>query len=598
MPLDGCSTMRLRKITTGLAAALGLTLCCGTAPGQDVMDLKYGAVLFDFYQQKYFETLVEFEYAAARGGIRDHGSYPELLKGGVSLSYGLDQQARSIFSRLIADNTTEEVQNRAWFYLAKMRYLRGDIERAATGLGNIRGAMPPDIDEEYRYLAALVNIKLGYFDAAEAISGHFRKNSPYTPYLHFNLGVAAGRQNDQSRAFASLKKSVAFADGTDELDRLADRSHMAMAYLASVAGNQNGAHEQIRHVSMSGVYSNRALLGSGWASVNQGSYRDALTPLTVLEQRSIAIPEVQEAVLLVPHVYEKMGLMGRAAEGFIRAYALYGDALDQLDMARESLKDADVLELFVSNMDDMLAESDWFGTAPSVSLNALSPFVLDLMSDHSFQSVLKDLRDLYAIRNNLDDWKRKQDDFDVIIQSRSATRVAESGRKGGENHAGHLHELQDAHAEMVRRAATLEADELQQVQWLLDDIRQAIDTGNTMVGQLRGAAGSFLDTEIYAGLVVTYMGALDVELEKTADLIGKVENVVFDLVNAELLVHEERLKYYRIQSHLAKVRILDQSLTALDGPAADTREDEPVKHEQPAPAGETRADRQGDDHAA
>jgi tetratricopeptide (TPR) repeat protein len=590
--------MNPRIVSTTLATALGLTLGFSSVPGQEIRDLKYGAVLFDFYQQKYFDTLVEFEYAAARGGILEHGNYPELLKGGVSLSYGLDRQARNIFSRLIAGNTDEEVQNRAWYYLAKMLYLRGDIERAAAGLGNIRGSMPTDIDQEYRYLAALVNIKLGYFDEAEAISSQFRKNSPYTPYLYFNLGVAAGRQNDQSRAVASLNKSAAFADGSAELERVADRSHLAMAYLASLAENQTAAHEHIRHVSLTGVYSNRALLGSGWASVNQGSYRDALTPLSVLEQRSIAIPEVQEAVLLVPHVYEKLGLTGRAADGFIRAYALYGDALEQLALARESLEDADVLELFVSNMDDMLAESDWFGTAPSVSLNALSPFLLDLMSDHGFQSVLKDLRDLYAIRNNLDAWKRKQDDFDVIIHSRLASVAADGGIHGDDTHAMRLHDLGETHTALARRAATLEPDEQQQVQWLLADVREAIETGNTLAGHLRGASGVFSDTGIYAGLVVTYMEALDHELEKTAELIEKVENVVHELVNAELQVHEERLKYYRIQSHLAKVRILDQSLTELDGGAAEERDGGPMQPDQADPAGQSRDDHRGDDHAA
>ena len=144
----------------------------------------------------------------------------------------------------------------------------------------------------------------------------------------------------------------------------------------------------------------------------------------------------------------------------------------------------------------------------------------------------------------------------------------------------------------------LESEEQQQVQWLLADVREAIETGNTLAGHLRGASGVFSDTGIYAGLVVTYMEALDHELEKTAELIDKVENVVYELVNAELLIHEERLKYYRIQSHLAKVRILDQSLTELDGGAAEDRDDGPMQPDQADPAGHNRADHRGDDHAA
>ncbi|MEN8206054.1 MAG: hypothetical protein ABFS24_08575, partial [Pseudomonadota bacterium] len=125
---SGCT----RVIAAPLVAAAFLLACSQVAIGHEVKDLKYGAVLFEFYQQKYFEALVEYEYAYERGGIQNHGDYPELLKGGVSLSYGIDEQAQGIFSNLISANTDEEVQNRAWYFLAKMLYLRGNIERAAA----------------------------------------------------------------------------------------------------------------------------------------------------------------------------------------------------------------------------------------------------------------------------------------------------------------------------------------------------------------------------------------------------------------------------------------------------------------------------------
>jgi tetratricopeptide (TPR) repeat protein len=565
-----------------MVSAMVLALGNSMTSAHEVKDLKYGVVLFEFYQQKYFETLVEYEYAAERGGIQNHGNYPELLKGGVSLSYGLDVQAKNIFSRLIAEQSPEDVQNRAWFYLAKMLYLRGEIERAATVLSNVKGPMSQDIDQEYRYLAALINIKLGYFDEAETISSGFEKDSTYAPYLYFNLGVALGKQRDYQRAVGSLEKSASYADGSDELDRLADRAHMAMAFLYADQQDFADAYAEIKNVSTTGVTSNRALLGSGWASVNSGAYREALAPLTVLQQRSMAIPEVQEAVLLVPHVYEKLELPGRAAQGFIKADQRYGSALEQVETAKEALADADVLELFVRNLDDILGESDWFGTAPSVSLNSLSPFLLELMSDHSFQSVLKDLRDLYAIRNNLNHWKAKRDDFEVIIKARSASLDAK-GRKGEiETSARRLDELEEAQGELSKRAASLGKDDHERVQWLLEDIQSEMSTAREMLGQLEASPGVGIDTESYAQLVRDNMKVLDEELEETNELIGKVENVLLELVNSELEIHRERLEYYRIQAQLAKVRILDKSLSDLDAPAENREPDQPAGREPAA----------------
>jgi tetratricopeptide (TPR) repeat protein len=553
-----------------LTALLGLVCCLligssnAGAQKQKVHDLNYGAILFEFYQQKYFEALVEYEYTSELGGIRDHGEYPELLKGGISLSYGLDRKAKQIFSELITDNAPEEVQNRAWFYLAKMLYLRGEIGQSATNLMKVSGVMPQDIDQEYRYLAALVNVKLGHFDAAEEISRSFDKDSTYAPYLYFNLGVTFGKQNEISRAMDNLTKAIAYRDGSEEMQRLADRAHMAIAFLNAENQAFNDAYNEIGRVSSSGVYSNRALLGAGWAYVNSGDYHNALTSLMELQNRSMAIPEVQEAVLLVPHVYEKLNLPGRAAKGFIRAYDRYNQILVQLDTARETLKDADVLELFVRNLDQILGESDWFGTAPTVSLNSLSPFLLDLMSDHSFQSVLKELRDLYAIRNNLESWKRKKDEFSVILKARMKApnesnrnrRVAEAS----EIQAGFIKK----YAVLSEKASNLDDEEKERVLWQLNDVDYVIKTAATALSQLHNVSQEFTDNRGYSKRIKVLLKHLDKEIDKTNKLIDKIENVMLKLVKSELETHEERIKYYQVQAHLAKVRILDRSLSNID----------------------------------
>jgi hypothetical protein len=344
---------------------------------------------------------------------------------------------------------------------------------------------------------------------------------------------------------------------------------MAIAYLYAQDRDFPDAYEHIRQVNTTGVYSNRAMLGAGWASINSASWREALAPLSVLEKRSMAIPEVQEAVLLVPHIYEKQGLEGRAAQGFISAYDRYTETLARLDKARELLGDADVLELFVRNMDDMLEESDWFGTAPSVSLNPLSPFLLDLISDNSFQSVLKDLRDLYAIRNNLNSWKRKQGDFDVIISSRAASLGSTGRGRDMDAHSRRHAELQDSYDAIMQRVEGLNAEDRERVQWLLDDIEGEIDSAGLLVELLRAGPDIPADVSDYAYLVKSSMASVDEELVKTNALIAKVEQVMLQLINAELDIHEARLKYYRVQSHLAKARILDKSLAALDDVETD-----------------------------
>lgn len=555
-------TSRLLSLYVVAVAALGGTGQCLAI--ERVQDLKYGAILYEFYQQDYFGALVEYAYAEEKGGIHGHGTYPELLKGGVSLSYGLDVQAEDIFTRVAEGNVSEQARNRAWFYLGKMQYQRGDTERAARNLSNVRGRLPESLDAEYRYLAALVNVKLGYFEASGNITSGIDTESPYAPYFFFNLGIAYGNQQQPGLAYEALERVVSYGGDSEELSRLADRARMALSFLHAREGEYEQSRQQFSHVRTHGAYSNRGLLGASWLSVNDGAFRDALGPLEVLANRSIALPEVQEALLLKPHVYEQMGLDGRAAQGFIDADNKFGEALTWLDRARNSLAQADIMELFVRNLDKVLGESDWFGRAPSVSANYLSPFLVELMSDHSFQSVLKDLRDLYAIRNNLESWKARHNDFDVILAARSQSLDSQPRTQQLSELAATAGQIKVNHDALANRVVALAPEQREQVQWLLDSLTFEVKNSQAMLDGLR-SGGSGSSGGHYEAKVERMMAAVDDHVAQTEALIAKLEDVMLTLVSTELDIHEQRLKHYRVEAQLAKVRILDRSLLELDG---------------------------------
>ncbi|WP_417567392.1 hypothetical protein [Marinobacter sp.] len=571
----------LRQVILGLTIGVLTGQSSMTLAVTEVHDLKYGAILFEFYQQNYFEALVEYAWAEEHGGIQNHGTYPELLKGGVSLSYGLDTQAEEIFTRVARGNLTEEVRNRAWFYLGKMQYLRGDTSAAAHNLGNVHGGLPEAVDSEYRYLAALVNVKLGYFSAAESVADSIDTDSPFAPYFYFNLAIAFGAQQAPDRAIAALEKVIDLNDGSEELRRLADRARMALSFLYAGRDDQTSAGVQLSRISSTGAYSNRGLLGASWMAINDGAFRDALGPLDVLAKRSISLPEVQEAILLQPHVYEQLGLNGRAAQGFIEADRKFRDALDWLDKARRSLDQADVMELFVRNLDEVLGESDWFGRAPSVSVNYLSPFLVELMSDHSFQSLLKDLRDLYAIRNNLERWQARRDDFDVILAARARSLDGGSHRTGMASLRGQLKESRQQYQILSKRLMELAPEDRETLQWRLEDLAFDISRGEQMLEAVSGAQ-TITDGVRFEQAVVQMMAQVDARLVRTEGLIAQLEDVMLTLVSTELDIHEQRLKQYQVEAQLAKVRILDRSLQSLDGTETEAA---------------SAADEEGDDHA-
>ncbi len=117
-----------------------------------VKDLRYGAVLYEFFQENYFEALKLLNIAKAQGGIKNHGDFPELMEGGISLSYGMDNKARDIFARLLDANTEKPVSNQLRFYLAKVLYERGLKSDAQKILATIdQNQLPAHIRDEYLF---------------------------------------------------------------------------------------------------------------------------------------------------------------------------------------------------------------------------------------------------------------------------------------------------------------------------------------------------------------------------------------------------------------------------------------------------------------
>lgn len=549
-------------VALGFKICIGAALLGGTLAAQahEVKDLKYGAILFEFYQKKYFEALVEYEYAAERGGIKNHGNYPELLKGGISLSYGLSGQAESIFSRLIKQSLPQQVQNRAWFYMAKMLYMKGDYATADQAFNQISGELDEETFNQYTYLSVLNSLQVGKPDKAlqMAVQG---SGPELKAFLLFNEGIAHHRLGNADSAMLALRSATQIDDSSREGVVLKDRANMAIAYLAAQQQNYSLASQHLSNVKTQGVYSNQALLSYAWLALNQKQYTQALPSLLELNKRSVAIPEVQEAMLLVPFVYERMALEGRAAQGFIQAYDEYEKTLDMIAQARNTLGNDDLLELFVLNLDNLMEESDWFGTPPAVGINPLSPFVLDMMSDHTLQSVLKDLRDLYAIRNNLQNWKRREQEFLVLLKAREH---ASKARVSVPQLNARLQSANALHAKLKQATKQMNKDDKKRMKWLLEESEASLQESNIALQRMGTVTkASFADMD-FAERVYSVRNRLQRELDKTQGLIVKIQSVVRDLVAAELDLHEQRIHYYMVQAQLAKTRILDKKLIDLD----------------------------------
>ncbi len=86
--------------------------------------------------------------------LSPHDDEAEVLRGGLFLSYGLHREAGEVFARLIERGAAPPVRDRAWYYLAKIRFQRGRLSEAEDALARIEPPLPGDLEEDRALLQA------------------------------------------------------------------------------------------------------------------------------------------------------------------------------------------------------------------------------------------------------------------------------------------------------------------------------------------------------------------------------------------------------------------------------------------------------------
>lgn len=540
-------------------------------------DLKYGTILFDYYQQDYFSALVGYEYAKATDDLQRNASEARLLQGGMTLSYGLPDEAKLIFDELLEYETDSITANKAWYYLAKLYYNKGEVNQAATSLARINGKVPNDIAEEFNYLATLINIKNKHLKTVEESLSSVSKNSPYEPYLIFNLAISQLRNEQIEASKRNLNNVILYADQHKEEEYLvlADRAKQAMAHIEIEQDNLIGAWQYLQNVRTTGLYSNRALLSYAWTAIKLKRNGQAVPALQALNKRSISIAEVQEAKVLLAHLYEQQGAKRSALKQYLFAQKAFSDGVDAIAKARKVIAGQRIPEEFVVNLDAMMDETDWYGSEPSLDYNKLTPFLIELMSSNPFHSVIKELRDLYAIRNNLTYWGRQAIEHQLIIQYRqqglTSHRIASFVATSEDKKEKLEHEISDLRLHTM----TLDIEEQDRFTALLESTDASFLFLEDKLERIKAIKEPYRQSEKNVRWAKKLHKRIKQKLTETDGLINKLEHVMRVVVNAELDNHEERMRYYWAQARLGKARLYDQTLNNIQESVINTTGEQP-----------------------
>ena len=381
-----------------------------------VQDAHYGEALFYFYQGEYFPAIVRLLAAQQQSQLENHVEESELLLGGLYLSYGHHLHAAEIFERLLADNVEPEIRDRTWFFLAKIWYQRGYLTEAQNALSNIQAELPDVLESERYMLHSQILIDEREYDQAIALLQGWNDKTEWASYAKYNLGVAMVRSGRVNKAAQILDDLGHLDPHNEELSALRDKANLALGYAFIQDDQPLAAKPALQRVRLDGPFSNKALLGVGWADAEIDNFRRALVPWMELRSRDLLDSAVQESMLAIPYAMAKLNSISQAADHYLNAVEAFYEEANRIDRTIDDIETGALLDKLLER--DTLEATGWYWRVDELPEGPESRYLFHLLATHSFQEGLKNYRDLAYLRRNLEDWQENIGVFRNMLDTR------------------------------------------------------------------------------------------------------------------------------------------------------------------------------------
>jgi len=422
-----------------------------------IRDLDYGDVLFHFFQDDYFESIVRLEANRDFGRLKKHAAEAELLSGGLYLSLGLHTEAERIFDGLLAGPVAPSVRDRARFYLARIGYQRGYFEGALRNLGLVQQPLPGKLEPERRLLEANVLMSLGRYGEAAKRLESWTDTSGWSNYARFNLGVALVRSGEIARGRQFLEQVGTMQAANEEQASLRDRANLALGFAMLQQQGGDDATAVLSRVRLDGPFTNKALLALGWAEANANRPDRALVPWLELQQRRLLDASVQESLIAVPYAYVKLASNGQASQFYRSAVDAYARESQRIDESIAAIRQGGFLDSILATVPQG-DRPGWFWQLEELPDAPHTRYLYHLLASHEFQEGLKNYRDLRLMQANLSRWTDSLDAFGAMIEAREIAAAQREPRRQEMLSGTDLEALTAQHRELQERFAQVEAN--------------------------------------------------------------------------------------------------------------------------------------------
>lgn len=201
---------------------------------------------------------------------------------------------------------------------------------------NIVAALRSDLSaEDYHHALLMHGISLQQLRKhREALQPYAKvpSSSRYYTAARLNMAVANIRQDWWTDAHALINDLLADPRRAHG-DELADRLYTVLGYSLLHQQYYRNSREAFRNVGVDSRYANRALLGIALTAARQEDYVGALNAVRILKNSPLRDLPADEAVLLLPHLHERLGQHATASAGYAEAANYYQNRVLQLQAA-------------------------------------------------------------------------------------------------------------------------------------------------------------------------------------------------------------------------------------------------------------------------
>ena len=399
----------------------------GTPAPKELKDLYFGEALYYAFQGEWFNAIARLDTELIqhhgldepeRDRLYYHINYAEFAVGDFELAYRMHLRAGRAITAVIEGNVEEQVRNEAIFRLARLYFQKDQPLNALFAIERIKGQVPYNIRDDLAFLRAHILMANGRFAEAAKILRELQSIKSLEGFSTYNLGIALLRDGKEQEGRRYLDHTGQIAGNQRLTLAIKDKSNLVLGTKLLDEKNFESAKEVLDRVRLKGPFSNRSLLGSGWADAFREDFERALVPWSILANREVTDASVQEAMLAVAYAYGKLNVYSKAALMYGSALEKFEAESDRLDESIKSIRKGHFLKALVR--EELKQDANWVIKLRKLPQTPETYYLLELMASHDFQESLKNYFDLDALRKRLETRLRDLDAFEEIIARRRA----------------------------------------------------------------------------------------------------------------------------------------------------------------------------------